>query len=189
MPLTLVIGLEGFKQPKVPTILSYDPNQKTSFTWGAQKHKHAKIEGMKLLLDPGQETPLYIPETNTAAELKKLGKPATDVVTDYITAIYRHALNRIETKIPAEYLKMCQKKFVVTVPAVWSAKAMNATLLVSPSCAPWTLKLRTSEAAKQAGIHPVSLIKEPEAAALYTLRTLRDKALAVSSGCPAKYIC
>lgn len=143
---------------------------------------------MKLLLDPGQETPLYIPEANTAAELKKLGKPATDVVTDYITAIYRHALNRIETKIPAEYLKMCQKKFVVTVPAVWSAKAMNATLLVSPSCAPQTLKLRTSEAAKQAGIHPVSLIKEPEAAALYTLRTLQDKALAVSSGCLAKYI-
>ncbi|KAI4240932.1 MAG: hypothetical protein L6R42_011409, partial [Xanthoria sp. 1 TBL-2021] len=155
--------LEGFKQPKVPTILSYDPNQKTSFTWGAQKHKHAKIEGMKLLLDPGQETPLYIPDTNTAAELKKLGKPATDVVTDYITAIYKHALNRIETKIPAEYLKMCQKKFVVTVPAVWSAKAMNATLL----------------AAKQAGIHPVSLIKEPEAAALYTLRMLQDKALAI----------
>lgn len=140
--LTIVIGLEGFKQPKVPTILSYDPNQKTSFTWGAQKHKHAKIEGMKLLLDPGQETPLYIPETNTAAELKKLGKPATDVVTDYITAIYKHALNRIETKIPAEYLKMCQKKFVVTVPAVWSAKAMNATLLVSPSTVRWDLTLR-----------------------------------------------
>ncbi|KAL8671693.1 MAG: hypothetical protein Q9168_003815 [Polycauliona sp. 1 TL-2023] len=156
-------GLEGFKQPKVPTIMSYDPSKKTPYTWGAQKHKHAKIEGMKLLLDPGQETPLYIPETNTAAELKKLGKPAIDVVTDYITAIYKHALDRIETKIPAEYLKMCQKKFVVTVPAVWSAKAMNATLL----------------AAKQAGIHPVSLIKEPEAAALYTLRMLQDKALAI----------
>lgn len=97
---------------------------------------------MKLLLDPGQETPLYIPETNTAAALKKLGKPATEVVTDYFTAIYRHALNRIETKIPAEYLKMCRKKFVVTVPAVWSAKAMNATLLVSPSSARWTLELR-----------------------------------------------
>ncbi|KAI4096805.1 MAG: hypothetical protein LQ339_006889 [Xanthoria mediterranea] len=166
--------LEGFKQPKVPTILSYDPKQKTSFTWGAQKHKHAKIEGMKLLLDPGQETPLYIPETNTAAALKKLGKPATEVVTDYFTAIYRHALNRIETKIPAEYLKMCRKKFVVTVPAVWSAKAMNATLLctVDPGA-------ETSRAAKKAGIHPVSLTKEPEAAALYTLRTLRDKALAV----------
>ncbi|KAL8887793.1 MAG: hypothetical protein Q9215_004678 [Flavoplaca cf. flavocitrina] len=156
-------GLEGFKQPKVPTILSYDPKHKNSFTWGAQKHKHAKIEGLKLLLDPGQETPLYIPETNTAAELKKLGKPATDVVTDYIASIYNHALSRIETKIPAEYLKMCQKKFVVTVPAVWSSKAMNATLA----------------AAKQAGIHPVSLIKEPEAAALYTLHMLQDKALSI----------
>ncbi|KAL9033558.1 MAG: hypothetical protein Q9180_005882 [Flavoplaca navasiana] len=129
-------GLEGFKQPKVPTILSYDPKQKNSFTWGAQKHKYAQIEGLKLLLDPGQENPLYIPETNTAAELKKLGKPTTDVVTDYIASIYNHALSRIETKIPAEYLKMCQKKFVVTVPAVWSSKAMNATLAVGTSMAP-----------------------------------------------------
>ncbi|KAL8667386.1 MAG: hypothetical protein Q9202_000602 [Teloschistes flavicans] len=138
-------GLEGFKQPKVPTILSYDPKQKNVFTWGAQKHKNAKIEGIKLLLDPGQETPLYIPETNTSAELKKLGKPPTEVVTDYIASIYKHALNRIESKVPAEYLKMCQKKF----------------------------------AAKHAGIHPVALIKEPEAAAMYTLHMLQDKALAV----------
>ncbi|KAL8693889.1 MAG: hypothetical protein Q9218_001354 [Villophora microphyllina] len=156
-------GLEGFKQPKVPTILSYDPKQKNVFTWGAQKHKNAKVEGIKLLLDPGQETPLYIPETNTSAELKKLGKPPTEVVTDYIASIYAHALNKIESKVPAEYLKMCQKKFVVSVPAVWSSKAMNATLA----------------AAKHAGIHPVALIKEPEAAALYTLHMLQDKALAV----------
>lgn len=131
--LTIVAGLEGFKQPKVPTIVSYDPQKRKLASWGAQKHKYAKIEGMKLLLDPEQETPLYIPETDTPAELKKLGKPAIDVVADYITAIYKHALDRIETKVPAEYLKMCQKKFVVTVPAVWSAKAMNATLLVSSS--------------------------------------------------------
>ncbi|KAL9027294.1 MAG: hypothetical protein Q9196_004161 [Gyalolechia fulgens] len=161
--LMFKIGLEGFKQPKVPTILSYDPKQQKSFTWGAQTHKHAKIEGIKLLLDPGQETPLYIPETNTAAELKKLGKPATKVAADYIASIYHHALSKIETKVPAEYLKICQRKYVVTVPAVWSSKAMNATLA----------------AAKQAGIHPVTLIKEPEAAALYTLHMLQDKALAV----------
>ena len=125
-------GLEGFKQPKVPTIISYDPQKKTSFTWGAQKHKHSMIEGMKLLLDPGQETPLYIPETNTAAELEKLGKPVVDVATDYIASIYKHALQRIESEVPADYLKMCQKKFVITVPAVWSSKAMNATLAVRP---------------------------------------------------------
>ena len=126
-------GLEGFKQPKIPTVISYDPKNKKEFTWGAQKHKNAKIEGMKLLLDPSQETPLYIPETNTAAELEKLGKPVIDVATDYIAAVYHHALYKIESEVPAEYLRMCQKKFVISVPAVWSAKAMNATLAVS-SC-------------------------------------------------------
>ena len=128
--LIILVGLEGFKQPKIPTIVSYDPKQPKSFTWGAQRLNHAKIDGMKLLLDPTQETPLYIPETNTAAELQKLGKPVIDVATDYIASIYNHALYKIESEVPAEYLKMCQKKFVITVPAVWSAKAMNATLAV-----------------------------------------------------------
>ncbi|KAL8639049.1 MAG: hypothetical protein Q9228_003861 [Teloschistes exilis] len=81
-----------------------------------------KKKRIKLLLDPEQETPLYIPETNTSAELEKLGKPPTEVVTDYIASIYKHAFSRMESK-----------------------------------------------AAKFAGIHPVALIKEPEAAAMYTL--------------------
>jgi len=42
------------------------------------------------------------------------------------------------------------------VPAVWSDSAKNATL----------------QAAKKAGIFPVTLIKEPEAAALYTISSL-----------------
>ena len=126
----IVVGLEGFKQPKVPTVLSYDPKNKSIFTWGAQKHKNPMIEGLKLLLDPGQETPLYIPETNTAAELKKLGKPPIDAATDYMTSIYKHALTRIESVVPSDYFQMCQKKFVVSVPAVWSDKAKNATLTV-----------------------------------------------------------
>ncbi|KAL8856126.1 MAG: hypothetical protein Q9178_007251 [Gyalolechia marmorata] len=158
-------GLEGLEQPKIPTILSYDPNQKIYFTWGAQKHKYAKIENVKLLLDPGQETPLYLPEPNIAAEKKKLPKPAVDVVSDYLTAVYKHALKQIKTKVPAEYLKMCQKKFVVTVPAVWSSRAMDAT---------------RQAVEKLAGIHPVFVIKEPEAAALYTLHMLQYKGLAVS---------
>lgn len=35
------------------------------------------------------------------------------------------------------------------------------------------------KAAKKAGIHPITLIKEPEAAALYTLHTMVDRSLAV----------
>lgn len=39
--------------------------------------------------------------------------------------------------------------------------------------------LTTSQAAKNAGIYPITLIKEPEAAALYTLHFLKGKALAL----------
>lgn len=157
-------GLESEKQPKIPTVLSYDPKNKRSFTWGAQQHKHAKIEGIKLLLDPDQDKPVYVPATNTRAELSKLGKPPIEVAADYIRSIYEHAMERIATKVPENYLENdVQKKFVISVPAVWSDKAKDSTL----------------RAAKLAGIYPATLIKEPEAAAMYTLHVLQDRGLEV----------
>ncbi|RDL33958.1 uncharacterized protein BP5553_08326 [Venustampulla echinocandica] len=156
-------GLEGRKQPKVPTVICYDPDDKTSFTWGGMKHKSNAVQGVKLLLDPDQPRPIYLPESTAKADLKKLGKPPVDVAADFIGAVYKHALAKIEASIPSDYFLMCQKQFVLSVPAVWSDKAMNTTLI----------------AAKQAGIHPITLIKEPEAAAMYTLHTLQEKSLAV----------
>ena len=131
--LTGNLGLEGHSQPKVPTVISYDPKITKSFTWGAQQHNNPKIEGIKLLLDPDQETPIYLPATDTAAELRRLNKPAVDVAADFIAAVYRHAMSRIESKVPADYLQLCQRKFVVSVPAVWSDKAKDTTIRVKPS--------------------------------------------------------
>lgn len=119
----------------MPTLISYDPNDKNSFTWGAQRHKHAKIEGIKLLLDPDQDAPLYLPPANPVQELTKLNKPAVEVAADYIAALSKHALSRIESQVPADYLEMCQKSYIVSVPAVWSDKAKYSTLQVSHSCA------------------------------------------------------
>ncbi|TGO63683.1 hypothetical protein BCON_0011g00230 [Botryotinia convoluta] len=153
----------SFKQPKIPTVICYDPDNKDGFTWGAQKHKTKAVAGVKLLLDPDQPRPLYLPESTAKVDIKRLGKPAVDVAADYIEAIYKHALEKIEGKVPAEYLRICQKQFVLSVPAVWSDKAKDTTL----------------KAAKKAGIHPITLIKEPEAAALYTLHTMVDRSLTV----------
>ena len=114
----------------MPTIISYDPSDKSSFSWGGQRHEHPKIEGLKLLFDTEQDTPLYITENNTEAELQKLGKSVIDVAADYISSIYTHAISVIETEVPSEYMQMCQKMFVVTVPADWSDKAKMATLSV-----------------------------------------------------------
>ena len=83
------------------------------------------------MLDPSQSRPICVPSTDTEAELKKLQKPPMDVITDYITAIYKHALQVIESKCPRGYLNLLKKQFVLSVPAVWSDKAKNDTLRVS----------------------------------------------------------
>jgi hypothetical protein len=82
------------------------------------------------LLDPDQGRPIYLPESTAKSEIRHLGKPAVDVAADFIGAMYKHAMLKIESKIPKEYLDMCQKKFVLTVPAVWSDKAKDATMKV-----------------------------------------------------------
>ena len=128
----IVSGLDC-QQPKVPTVISYDLNDERYFTWGAQRHENPKIEGIKLLLDPDLETPLYIPPTNIALDLRRLNKSAVEVAGDYIAAMHMHAISDIESKLPADYLRMCRKKYVVSVPAVWSDKAKDNTLKVGRS--------------------------------------------------------
>ncbi|KAF4627027.1 hypothetical protein G7Y89_g11126 [Cudoniella acicularis] len=122
------LGMESFKQPKVPTEISYDPKNKKLFTWGAQNHKGDIVQGVKLLLDPDQPRPIYLPKSTAKSDVQRLGKPAVDVAADFIGAMYKHAIERIESKVPKEYLEMCQKQFVLTVPAVWSDKAKDTTL-------------------------------------------------------------
>ena len=118
------------KQPKVPTVICYDPQDRRNFTWGGQRHKSEAVQGVKLLLDPDQSRPIYLPESTAKSDFRQLGKPAVDVAADFIGAMYRHAMSKIESKMPKEYLDMCQKKFVLTVPAVWSDKAKDATMKV-----------------------------------------------------------
>lgn len=111
-------------------MICYDPENASGFTWGAQNHKREVIRGMKLLLDPAQNMPVYLPASGTNNDLKVLGKSALDIAADFIGAIYKHAMTVIEGEIPKEYLDMCQKQFILSVPAVWSDKAKDLTLKV-----------------------------------------------------------
>jgi hypothetical protein len=65
-----------------------------SFTWGGQKHTGDVVQGVKLLLDPNQARPIYLPQP--ASDLKRLGKSAVDIAADFIGAMYQHAMKKIE---------------------------------------------------------------------------------------------
>ncbi|KAG8165646.1 hypothetical protein KVR01_004198 [Diaporthe batatas] len=150
-------GAQGESVPKVPTLINYPSADKTHFKWGAEVDRFQdNIVGVKLLLDPSQERPQYLPTVNMKETLDKLPKEPVSVAADFISALYKHALSEISKAVPIQYFERCKKEFVLSVPAVLSDAAKSATI----------------KAAESAGMFPVTLIKEPEAAALYTMHSL-----------------
>ncbi|KAJ6786294.1 hypothetical protein PWT90_00834 [Aphanocladium album] len=144
---------------KIPTALKYDEQDHDKFQWGALlQDTDSKIAGIKLLLDPDQEIPLHVPRDYLTESLRSLpaSKSPKVVAADFMRAIKSHGMSYIATKVPQAALDIFEIEYVMSVPAIWTDAAKNGTL----------------EAAKAAGITPVTLIKEPEAAALYSIRQL-----------------
>lgn len=146
-PKSLVDWLGGESAPNIHSLISYDPEDSSKFVWSALVNRMTdKIIGIKLLLDPAQERPLYLPVGDMQRDIRMLPKNPVNVAADFIRSIFQHALDDITKKVPRGYLAMCEREYVLSVPAVWSDMAKNATL----------------EAARRAGIHPVTLIRNPK---------------------------
>ena len=94
------------------------------------KQQENTLVCMKLLLDPDQKQIGIDLVGDLKLTLQKTGKSIKETVRDYIRGLYQHGLSVIESKVPKAYLESCQKKFVLTVPAVWSEKAQAVTLEV-----------------------------------------------------------
>lgn len=125
-------GNEGRREPKVTTLILYDEHDSPKFKWGAQvSRRNPAVHGVKLLLDPDQAKPSYIPVASFKKDCLALPKDPIDVTADFISDIYKHALTVIEAAGVRDHFKYCQKDFVLTVPAVWSDKAMDLTLKVT----------------------------------------------------------
>lgn len=101
--------------PKIPTRVCYDKSNPSIFTWGAEtKTEDDCVARFKLLLDPSQPRPGYLPAIDIEEELKKLPKPAVQVAKDYIEAIHNHAMQIIEQSLPPDYVKSCTKEYVLS---------------------------------------------------------------------------
>lgn len=114
--------------PKTPTELQYTPGSSDNFKWGYElaKSQQEKIIGLKLLLDPDQKRPYWIPY-DPHAEIAKLPKPVVEVAADYMKAIFQHAITEIEKGYMPGFIDGFKKQYILTVPAVWSdtSKAMT----------------------------------------------------------------
>ncbi|RAL05412.1 Hsp70 family protein [Aspergillus ibericus CBS 121593] len=144
---------------KVPSVVSYKTQPST---WGYQVRTFTEaFHGIKLLLDEDQETK-YTPSLVSKELLQKYDTDAVQVTADYIRHLVRHAQETLERRLGVA-AKTMDMRFVLTVPAVWGDKAKHNTL----------------RAAEKAGIpaEDVSLVSEPEAAALYSLRATQPNSI------------
>lgn len=94
---------------------------------------------------------------------------ATDVVQDYLTALYKHIMTTLYRRFERGVMAATRVDFVLTVPAIWSDAA----------------KQKTRTAAVAAGMgneHNLELLSEPESAALYTIKSVQSAQSQVRQG-------
>ncbi|MCJ1427056.1 hypothetical protein MMC29_004959, partial [Sticta canariensis] len=150
-------GLEGITSDKVPSEIKYDGQ---SFKWGFQiGDSELRQQWFKLDLDPSQlrgTSDLARRFPDYRAEPSQYNMPTEKIVTDYLTALRKHAEQILRHKLPAGALISTPLEFVMTVPAVWSHAA----------------QAKTRACAEKAGMglgSALHIVSEPEAAAMYAL--------------------
>jgi molecular chaperone DnaK (HSP70) len=168
-------GGNGITSDKVPTEIAYDLCKSdeddnanaVGVRWGFQFKPHeTRLRCIKLFLQRTSSLPHFVSPLETAAQLRKCGRTVMDAVTDYLKKIYEHTMETMVRRYGESFMKTTKVDFVLTVPAIWSDAAKNATL----------------QAAERAGMgsrHELKLISEPEAAAVYTLKTIQPGGLRV----------
>ncbi|KAH7380827.1 hypothetical protein BKA64DRAFT_749560 [Cadophora sp. MPI-SDFR-AT-0126] len=150
---------------KVPSEVAYS----NGFEWGNKiQQKSHRVAWTKLLLDETQKEKremlmrdLELERSHTLSEKSHndLIKEPVDIISDFLGGVRKHVETALEIRF-GSILRNLRREVVITVPAVWSDKAKN----------------QTYKAVCNAGFNTekISMITEPEAAAIYALRELED---------------
>jgi molecular chaperone DnaK (HSP70) len=123
------------------------------------------IHGVKLLLDDCHK-PKYQPTAEARDFIKERETTPVRVASDYLRKLVAHAQDTLDRRFGSAVQSM-GLEYVLTVPAVWSDKAKSASIV----------------AAEEAGIpvRHLTLVSEPEAAALHCLHSIQPNTIEVRS--------
>jgi hypothetical protein len=147
---------------KVPSEIAYLTEE---ICWGSDIPPHVNREmWTKLELENHRVGEV----AKIAKELSSSGtrKDPVDIVADFLAQVKAHLIKNLDNKFGPELWRTLGLTLIITVPAVWSDVA----------------KHRTLQAVDKAGFNlsefpllmtPILVTTEPEAAAIYTMRTLR----------------
>lgn len=164
---TDTFDFDAFNTALDATQLTEGPNSAdaTRIRWGFQvRPDEQRLRCLKLLLDPRQPIPSYVSLDDIKQQLTASGKNVGTVVAEYLRALFAHTKDILVRRYGEHFVSITKLDIVLTVPAVWSDAAKDATL----------------KAAEAAGMGSnIGLISEPEAAAVYTLQAIQPNHLTV----------
>jgi molecular chaperone DnaK (HSP70) len=146
---------------KTPSVVSHKGG--LLHKWGYDVDETSRPETfykwMKILLEPkairSSDSECYEAVWATQRLLDQEGRTAVEAVGEYLSQIWKYTLEEIGSKQGADFQETYKLRVVLTVPAVWSAKAKDNTL----------------QAARRGGLpEDITMVTEPEAAALMALK-------------------
>lgn len=142
---------------KVPSTISYVDGKPSKWGYSVGPTDES-FKWIKILLEENHKYNTSVKQVRDSDTLlRKLGKTAQEVVTEYLKLLWEYTLNDIK-KFHPTYQDIFELRVVLTVPAIWSHAAKQKTL-------------QAARMARMPG--DIRLVTEPEAAAL---ATLKDKA-------------
>jgi molecular chaperone DnaK (HSP70) len=169
---------------KVPSQVAYGDFDGHTYTWGNHIPPNVPRQyWTKLQLDASSKKPRELrmllallsndfssmnltddDDDDSALPPAYPGKEPKDIVADYLTGVKEHVFQHLRTEFGPALFAACTLDVVITVPAVWSDKAKDLTF----------------QAVTKAGFvgdkERIKMVTEPEAAATYTLKTLKSGA-------------
>ncbi|KAK6357987.1 hypothetical protein TWF730_007341 [Orbilia blumenaviensis] len=158
--------------PKVPTEIRYvngrDPRWGSEASLACERRQVANsaiiYNRFKLLLDVKGGSGLYQDGSTSLDEIKlPPNKSALNVSTDYLKLLYGELMEKILRRRLRDTLDLTPIHFIFTVPAIWGHQAQHATKLAAVRAG---FSSRPSD--------KLSLVSEPEAAALFVLKAMHE---------------
>jgi len=154
----------GREEGKVPTELWYDDDDEP--VWGYDIPADGDpFRWFKLLLLRTEDLDLEVRKSDFVVRAKEMveesGRTAVDLTTDYLRLLWEHIMSTIERARGEAVLESLAIHVVITVPAIWKGYARQA--MKDAAAASGILNSRL------AGPTKLTLVPEPEAAAMSTL--------------------
>lgn len=143
---------------KIPTLISRDPKGRERCGFEADKQKSRRWFKMALGPDPRHAKLLTEVGDDVGGASSRI-KEAEDLTTAYLRNIWSYTQDHIQRHIGRRWKEVYSTNVVVGVPAIWEQST----------------KKKVSRLAEEAGLpEDISIVSEPEAAALAVFRDRED---------------